>query len=203
MPSQALAFAELAVGGVLLAMGITDEGPREILAGQGKHVAPIGAAGSSGAGGGGKEDTAFHGAAGASYPFPGWTRSRTDQGVDFYGGRRILAPEAGKIERLGPYGGAGGGFGPGGVLLHTVSGKFIYFYEGLTPAVAEGAQVNAGDLIAHGIPGGSIEAGFANASGQPLAASEYTEGAVTKWGKKFLEWLNLLNAPPSTAKGVA
>ncbi len=120
-----------------------------------------------------------------SNPLPGWKRSRTDQGVDFYGGHRILAPEGGTVLRTGAPGWPEGG----GVLLKTNSGKVIYFYEGLTPTVHSGQKVKAGQVIAHGISGGSIEVGFADENGVPLSHAGYYEGKVTKAGEAALEWL--------------
>lgn len=197
MPSQAIGFAELVAGGFLLTMGITGASPRDVLAGKAgspKGLAP--AAGPLGAGGPLTPDVnpapstvKPHG--GLANPLPGWSRSRIDQGVDFYGGRRIVAPESGQIVKLGAPGWPEGG----GVLLHTISGSYIFFYEGLVPVVHAGEQVLAGQQIASGVPGGSIEVGFSDAAGVPLAHSEYFEGKVTKWGRKMAEWLTLLGAP--------
>lgn len=48
MASQAISFAELLGGGLLITMGISGESPQAVLAGKGGHVAPIAATGSAG-----------------------------------------------------------------------------------------------------------------------------------------------------------
>lgn len=42
MPSQALAFGEILAGGVVVTMGITGKGPREVLGGQATTIEPLG-----------------------------------------------------------------------------------------------------------------------------------------------------------------
>jgi hypothetical protein len=70
MPSQALAFGELLLGGILATMGITGKGPGDVLKGNAKHVAPLasGTGAPAGAQGtaAGAADTAFTGVKGAS-----------------------------------------------------------------------------------------------------------------------------------------
>jgi len=206
MASQAASYGALLAGGVVLTVAVSGNSFREVLAGKASPirglitappepaatgggtataaaVTPNAAPGTVGA------PTAVHGAQSAA--LPGWAMSRIDAGVDYYGGRVIKAPENGTVLKTGPYGGAGGGFGPGGVLLKLESGQIWYFYEGLTEAVRAGEKVVAGQTIAHGIPGGSIEVGLANAQGNPLAqqVGESTGNNVTKWGKKALTFL--------------
>jgi murein DD-endopeptidase MepM/ murein hydrolase activator NlpD len=192
MASQAVGFAEVIAGGILLTAGIGGHSIREVLKGKGGSIKPLPQPKS---GAGPATVNASPGAAaagGTTNPLPGWSRSRVDQGVDFYGGRRIVAPESGTITKIGAPGWPEGG----GVLLHTVSGKFIYFYEGLDAAVGAGTRVAAGQLIARGREGGSIEVGYADSNGVPLAHGEYSEdGIVTRWGKKFAQWLDLIGAP--------
>lgn len=195
MPSQAVGFAEILVGGILATAGIGGHSIREVIAGQGGSIKPInGGAVASASPPGASPRTPGGvgvGGRGAVNPLPGWKRSRIDQGVDFWGGRKIVAPEGGTIVKTGAPGWPGGG----GVLLHTISGDYVYFYEQLSPLVHAGEQVAAGQQIASGTPGGSIEVGLADAAGVPLAHSEYTEGKVTRWGKAFAHMLNLWGAP--------
>ncbi len=200
MAGQALGFGELLAGGVLLTMGISGQSIRDVLKGKGGTVKPIavaagGPAGSAtaspGEGAGGEAAPSAASRAGHSNPLPGWSRSRIDQGVDFYGGRKIVAPEAGTVVKTG----APGWPGEGGVLLKLAKGGYLFFYEQLTAVVHVGQQVTAGQQIASGTPGGSIEVGFADASGVPLAHSEYSEGVVTKFGKAAARWLTLIGAP--------
>jgi hypothetical protein len=201
--NQALSFGEGAIGATLLVMGISGASVREVLAGKGGHIKPIAAGASSSsapaAAGPPAHSNAFTtpGKGGGSDPLPGWIKGRIDAGVDYSGGAKIMAPESGRILKVGPYGGASGGFGPGGILLEGASGRIWYFYEGLVEHVHAGQIVSTGQLIATGIPGGSIEVGFANGEGDPLAqvAGESTGDNITKWGRKAAEALGLLGAP--------
>lgn len=152
--------------------GAGDTGFVALLSGAGEAVTP---------GSGGSGDIAGK----HTNPLPGWKRTRTDQGVDFYGGHKILAPENGVVLKTGAPGWPEGG----GVLIKTASGKIVYFYEGLRPTVKPGQKVRAGQVIAHGIPGGSIEVGFADSNGVPLSHGEYYEGKITKYGEAALKWL--------------
>jgi hypothetical protein len=61
--------------------------------------------------------------------------------------------------------------------------------------VQAGQQVSAGEQIATFVPGGSIEIGFADSQGAPLASPVYSEGDVTAWGRRMAAFL----ANPSTS----
>jgi murein DD-endopeptidase MepM/ murein hydrolase activator NlpD len=192
--SQAVGFAEVIAGGILLTAGISGRSIRDVLAGKGGKIKPLVGSGGSGGPAGSTAPASIHagpGAAGVVNPLPGWSRSRIDQGVDFYGGRRIVAPESATVVSTGAPGWPEGG----GVLLHLASGPYLYIYEGLDAAVKAGEKVAAGQLVARGRSGGSIEVGYADASGVPLSHSEYYEGKVTKWGRAVAGWLNLIGAP--------
>lgn len=196
MASQAVGFAEVMTGGLLLTMGISGQSIRDVIAGKGGKIKPIVASGSGGsvAGkvGAGPEGTPGKaGASGRANPLPGWTRSRIDQGVDFAGGSAIYSPEAATVTKVGAPGWPEGG----GVLLHLAKGGYLYIYEGLKSLVNVGERVQVGQQIATGIPGGSIEVGFADAQGVPLSHGEYEEGKVTKFGRAAARWLNLIGAP--------
>ena len=58
-----------------------------------------------------------------------------------------------------------------------------------------GDLVLPGERIATFYPGSSIEIGFADASGAPLAHTHYTEGKVTGWGKRMFKFLHTLGVP--------
>ena len=195
MASQATGFAELLAGGLLVTMGLSGEGIRQVLKGGGGKVKPL--AGPAPAVGGrvgaGPESAPQpSGASGRADPLPGWTRGRIDQGVDFSGGSKIYAPEAATVTQVGAPGWPEGG----GVVLRLAKGGYLYIYEGLRSLVKVGERVSAGQQIASAIPGGSIEVGFSDASGVPLAHSEYTaDGIVTRFGKAAARWLNLIGAP--------
>jgi hypothetical protein len=129
-------------------------------------------------------------------PFPGAAEGRIDQGVDFTGTGPIAAIGDAEILKTGAPGWPEGG----GVLYRLLggshAGQVIFVYEGLVPTVKPGEHVAAGQQIATFIPGGSIETGFADANGVPLAHSVYTEGAVTEWGQKMAAFLKELNGSP-------
>ena len=58
-----------------------------------------------------------------------------------------------------------------------------------------GDLVVAGEQIATFYPGSSIEIGFSDSSGAPLAHANYTEGKVTGWGKRMFKFLHTLGVP--------
>ncbi len=130
-------------------------------------------------------------------PFLNATTGRIDQGVDFTGTGPIAAVGDAKILKTGAPGWPEGG----GVLYQLLSGsrsgQVIYVYEGLTPTVKAGDRVLAGEQIATFVPGGSIEMGFADTAGVPLAHSVYQEGAVTEWGREMQAFLNEIGGSSS------
>lgn len=135
------------------------------------------------------------------FPFPenkGWSWSRTDMGTDFaYSkeGAPIRALGSGVVTKTG----APGWPGEGGVLLKLDHAKglpspYVFVYEGVVPTVSAGQRVKRGQLLARGGITGSIEIGFADSSGQALAASEYTEGMVTKYGQASTNLLHMVES---------
>lgn len=197
MPSQPLGFAELLAGGVLVAAGISGNSIADVVAGKGSPLAKLvdfptatpTAAGSTltslplGVGGGAASAV---GPGGTTNPLPGWSRSRVDQGVDYYGGKVVRAPMGGQVLAVGAPGWPQGSPGTNGVLVRLDNGQIWYWYEGLKAAVHKGERVAAGQVIATAVPGQSIEAGLADAAGVPLSHATYTEGRVTAWGTKAL-----------------
>jgi hypothetical protein len=134
-------------------------------------------------------------------PFVNATQGRTDMGVDYVGSGPINAIGNARILQIGAPGWPNGGAGPAaqGVLYQLLdgprSGQIIYVYEGLTPTVHAGQQVVAGQQIARFYPGSSIEIGFADAAGAPLAHNIYIEGMVTSWGRRMAAFLASVGAP--------
>ena len=128
-------------------------------------------------------------------PFLNATTGRIDQGVDFTGTGPILAVGDAEILQTGAPGWPEGG----GVLYRLLNGPragaVIYVFEGVRATVHAGERVSAGEQIAVFVPGGSIEMGFADASGVPLSHGEYTEGVETVWGHKMAAFLADLGGP--------
>jgi murein DD-endopeptidase MepM/ murein hydrolase activator NlpD len=135
--------------------------------------------------------------AGYVNPFVSATQGRIDQGVDFTGAGPILAVGDAQILATGAPGWPEGG----GVLYRLLdgpaAGQTIFVYEGVQAAVKPGQRVSAGQQIASFVAGGSIEMGFADASGNPLSHAEYQEGDETVWGRKMAVFLSELGSSNS------
>jgi hypothetical protein len=148
-------------------------------------------------------DVGFTPLTGSGYqnPFPHAIKGRIDQGVDYVGKGPINAIGNARILQVGAPGWPNGGAGPAGqgVLYRLLdgpqAGKNIFVYEGLTPTVKAGDEVVAGQQIATFYPGSSIEIGFADSAGVPLAHDHYVEGKVTGWGRKMNAFLDTVGAP--------
>jgi murein DD-endopeptidase MepM/ murein hydrolase activator NlpD len=127
-------------------------------------------------------------------PFLSATTGRIDQGVDFTGTGPIAAVGDAVILATGAPGWPEGG----GVLYKLLSGQragqIIFVYEGVKAMVHAGQHVAAGEQIATFVPGGSIEMGFADASGVPLSHGEYSEGKETVWGREMASFLSSIGA---------
>jgi hypothetical protein len=148
-------------------------------------------------------DIGFTPLTGSGYqsPFAHAIKGRIDMGVDYVGQGAINAIGNARILRIGAPGWPNGGAGPAGqgVLYKLLDGprqgSIIYVYEGLRPTVQAGDEVVAGQQIATFYPGSSIEIGFSDAAGAPLAHDTYTEGKVTAWGRKMSDFLSSVGAP--------
>jgi murein DD-endopeptidase MepM/ murein hydrolase activator NlpD len=127
-------------------------------------------------------------------PFLNAAEGRIDQGVDFTGTGPILAIGNAEILQTGAPGWPEGG----GVLYRLLdgprAGQVVFVYEGVQATVHAGQRVSAGQQIANFVPGGSIEIGFADASGVPLSHAEYSEGLETTWGKEMAAFLASLGS---------
>jgi murein DD-endopeptidase MepM/ murein hydrolase activator NlpD len=130
-------------------------------------------------------------------PFLSAAEGRIDMGVDFTGVGPISAVGDAKVLRTGAPGWPEGG----GVLYQLLNGprasQVIYVYEGVAATVKAGERVSAGQQIANFVPGGSIEMGFADAAGAPLAAGVYQEGDVTEWGREMQSFLDEIGGASS------
>lgn len=136
------------------------------------------------------------------FPFPenkGWVWSRTDMGTDFaytHEGAPIRALGSGTI--VAPIPGEAHWEGGNGLILKLDHAKglpspYVFLYEGIAPTVQPGQRVARGQLIAKGAITGSIEMGFSNSEGVPLAASIYTEdGMETPQGRVMTKFLHAI-----------
>jgi hypothetical protein len=148
-------------------------------------------------------DIGFTPLTGSGYqsPFVHAIKGRIDQGVDYVGQGPINAIGNARILRVGAPGWPNGGAGPAGqgvlykLLDGPQQGSIVFVYEGITPTVKAGEEVVAGQQIATFYPGSSIEIGFADSAGVPLAHDHYTEGKVTGWGRKMDDFLTSVGAP--------
>jgi murein DD-endopeptidase MepM/ murein hydrolase activator NlpD len=134
-------------------------------------------------------------------PFLSATTGRIDQGVDFTGSGPIAAVGDAEILKVGAPGWPEGG----GVLYRLLggerAGQIIFVYEGVEPTVRAGQHVSAGEQIATFVPGGSIEMGFADASGVPLSHDEYEEGMETESGKEMAVFLSSIGGANGLSLG--
>jgi hypothetical protein len=133
-----------------------------------------------------------------------FTQSRTDEGVDYTGTGAISA--IGKAKYLGvgqgpgwaSGGGGGSGYGVNYELLKgPKKGKDVFLYEGIAPAgpkLTPGDIIRKGQTIASFTPGGSIEMGWSDPSGAPIAQPNYSEGDVTGAGRRFQRFASKLGA---------
>jgi hypothetical protein len=148
-------------------------------------------------------DIGFTPLTGTTYqnPFPHAVKGRIDQGVDYVGTGPINAIGNARILQVGSPGWPNGGAGPAGqgVLYRLLdgpqAGRNIFVYEGIHTTVKTGEEVVAGQQIGTFYPGSSIEIGFADSAGTPLAHEHYTEGKVTGWGRKMDDLLSNVGAP--------
>jgi len=135
-------------------------------------------------------------------PFLNATTGRIDQGVDFTGTGPIMAVGDAEILQTGAPGWPEGG----GVLYRLTSGsragQVIFVNEGIQATVHAGRHVSAGEQIGVFVPGGSIEMGFADASGTPLSHGEYQEGDETVWGHEMADFLASIGGPSALTPGI-
>ena len=100
------------------------------------------------------------------------TAGRVDMGTDYTGSGPIKAIGPGVIEQT-----RNAGWQPGGTFIleriteGPLAGRRVYFAEDIQPAVQVGDHVDSSTTIGYFAPaGGVVEAGWAGAGGQPLAA---------------------------------
>lgn len=128
-------------------------------------------------------------------PLSGFTKGRTDQGVDASAapGTPIKAIGNGRVLGVSPNWYKGQPYVSYELTEGPERGKVVYVAEQITPAVNAGEEVRAGQPIGHYAPSGTgIEMGFGTRTpGQTLAKATtgYSEGQETQAGKEFKRFL--------------
>ncbi len=128
------------------------------------------------------------------------TPERIDNGVDYAGTGTLGALGQGRVTYVGT---SGTGW-PGAFVEYQLtdgpdSGRYVYYAEGVRPAVSVGQVVQAGQAVAYLIPGWSsgIEIGWASGVGtQTLAEQEGDTSFPTAAGENFSALIASLGAPP-------
>jgi murein DD-endopeptidase MepM/ murein hydrolase activator NlpD len=128
------------------------------------------------------------------------TPERIDAGVDYAGTGSLTALGAGRVTYVGT---SGTGW-PGAFIEYQLTngpdaGRFVYYAEGVRPAVSVGQVVRAGQTVAYLIPGWSsgIEIGWGSGVGtQPLAQKLGESSFPTAAGESFSALIASLGGPP-------
>jgi peptidoglycan hydrolase-like protein with peptidoglycan-binding domain len=128
------------------------------------------------------------------------TPERIDAGVDYAGTGSLTALGAGRVTYVGT---SGTGW-PGAFVEYQLTngpdaGRFVYYAEGVRPAVRVGQAVGAGQTVAYLIPGWSsgIEIGWGSGAGtQPLAQKLGENSFPTAAGESFSALIASLGGPP-------
>lgn len=166
---------------------------RALSAGSEEQEAPAGTEGHASAG---------EVAAGSGHyvnPLPGFTKGRTDQGVDYSAkaGAPIRAIGNAKVLGITPDWYEGQPYVYYRLEDGPQKGKVVYVAEQIAPSVRPGQRVRAGQTIGRYAPKGTgIETGYSNAAGttQAKATTGYTEGQETAAGKQARQFLERLGA---------
>ncbi|HZO77654.1 MAG TPA: peptidoglycan-binding protein, partial [Solirubrobacteraceae bacterium] len=128
------------------------------------------------------------------------TPERIDAGVDYAGTGSLTALGAGRVTYVGT---SGTGW-PGAFVEYQLTngpdaGRYVYYAEGVRPAVRVGQVVGAGQTVAYLIPGWSsgIEIGWGSGLGtQPLAQKLGENSFPTAAGESFSALIASLGGPP-------
>jgi murein DD-endopeptidase MepM/ murein hydrolase activator NlpD len=139
------------------------------------------------------------GSSGYVNPLPGFTKGRTDQGVDYSAkpGTPIRAIGNAKVLGIEPNWFQGQPYVYYRLTDGPQAGRIVYVAEQITPQVKVGQTVRAGQRIGVYAPSGTgIETGFGTSSGatQARVTSGYTEGQETPAGVQARRFLASLGA---------
>lgn len=215
MANLVLAFAELAIGAVVIDAAIKGDSITNVVQGKATQnpVTGLGSGGgttsSSSSSTTGTTATPTQNSNGYIDPLSKVTNwERTDQGVDatLPVGAPIVAPGKVKILGVEPNWYNGQPFLYYQLLDGPDAGKVQYIAEQITDLAPVGKVLNQGDTLATFAPSGTgIEMGWATKSGQTLAMATtgYTEGYATSAGKDFRTWLNSLGAGAGSGAGLS
>jgi peptidoglycan hydrolase-like protein with peptidoglycan-binding domain len=128
------------------------------------------------------------------------TPERIDAGVDYSGTGTLTALGEGRVTYVGTSGtGWPGAFVEYQLMNGPDAGRFVYYAEGVRPAVSVGQVVGAGQPVAYLIPGWSsgIEIGWGSGVGtQPLAQKLGENSFPTQAGESFSALIASLGGPP-------
>ncbi len=133
-------------------------------------------------------------------PLPGFTKGRTDMGVDYSArpGQSIKALGDAKILNIRPNWYAGQPYLSYELLSGPQKGKIVYVAEQISPTVRPGQTVRAGEQIGtYASKGTGIETGFGTRGWQTQAqaTSGYSEGQQTSAGKAFQHFVDSIEMP--------
>ncbi len=128
------------------------------------------------------------------------TPERIDAGVDYSGTGTLTAIGEGRVTYVGTSGtGWPGAFVEYQLLNGPDAGRYVYYAEGVRPAVSVGQAVQAGQAVSYLIPGWSsgIEIGWGSGVGtQPLAQKLGENSFPTAAGESFSALIASLGGPP-------
>jgi peptidoglycan hydrolase-like protein with peptidoglycan-binding domain len=128
------------------------------------------------------------------------TPERIDAGVDYSGTGTLTALGGGRVTYVGTSGtGWPGAFVEYQLLNGPDAGRYVYYAEGVRPAVSVGQVVQAGQAVAYLIRGWSsgIEIGWGSGVGtQPLAQKLGEYSFPTAAGESFSALIASLGGPP-------
>ncbi len=133
-------------------------------------------------------------------PLPGFTKGRTDMGVDYSAkpGQSIKALGDAKILNIRPNWYAGQPYLSYELLSGPQRGKIVYVAEQISPTVRPGQTVRAGEQIGvYAQKGTGIETGFGTKGWQTQAqaTSGYSEGQQTAAGQAFQHFVDSIETP--------
>jgi peptidoglycan hydrolase-like protein with peptidoglycan-binding domain len=128
------------------------------------------------------------------------TPERIDAGVDYSGTGTLTALGEGRVTFVATSGtGWPGAFIEYQLMNGPDAGRYVYYAEGVRPAVSVGQVVRAGQPVAYLIPGWSsgIEIGWGSGVGtQPLAQKLGENSFPTAAGESFSALIASLGGPP-------